>query len=912
MALSTGARLGVYEIGSPLGAGGMGEVYRAKDTKLGREVALKILPESFVYDPERVARFRREAQVLAALNHPHIAAIYGLEETNGSQFLILELVEGETLAQRLKAGPLPLDDALHIARQIADALEAAHEKGIIHRDLKPANIASTADGQVKVLDFGLAKAVEAEPAGANLTHSPTLSMMATQAGVILGTAAYMSPEQAKGLAADHRSDVFSFGVVLYEMLTGRQPFQGDTAPDILTSVLAREPDLGALPSNLNPRLTELLQRCLEKNPRRRWQAVGDLRADLDAIARSAGATAVVPVVDNGPSRRAMALGAALLVMATAAIAFGAGWMLRKPSEPPSAAPIMRFALALPDDQQFTNLGRHVLTFSPDGSKIVYVANSRLYLRSISDLDARPIAGTETWGGVLEPVFSPDGLSLAFFAASDRTLKKISVNGGAAITLCVATLPFGMSWGADGIVFGQGAGGILRVSPNGGQPQVLVKVKDGEVAHGPQVLRNGEVVLFTLATGSSDDRWDTAHIVAQSIPSGERRVVLSGGGDARYLPTGHLVYAVGGIVFAVRFDLAHLAVVGGATPVVEGVRRAPAPVAQAATAQLSVSTTGSLIYLPGPAQTTASQRLLAEVDRGSGHLVPVKLPPGSYLTPRYAPRNGTRVAFQVDEGTQQTIGIYDLSGATTMRRLTLSGANRFPIWSADGQRITYQSDREGDLGIFWQRADGAGAVERLTKPDLGTGHVPDAWSPDGQTLLFESVKEGRFSLWTRYSNGKVEPFGTVQSNTAIDAAFSPDGHWVAYARDEPGQTLTSARVYVEPFPRTGDIYPASNSFAISPSWPPGSKALLYDVLPEFLSIVTFSTQPSLEFGNPTPVAKSGLWRSSFVLPRPWDLSPDGAHILGVLEGTAPQQAANAPTIQVVLNWSEELKRLVPTK
>jgi len=567
---------------------------------------------------------------------------------------------------------------------------------------------------------------------------------------------------------------------------------------------------------------------------------------------------------------------------------------------------------LPEGQQFTGSARHVLAFSPDGSKMVYVANSRLYLRSIGDLDARPIAGTETWGVVVEPVFSPDGLSIVFFAVSDRTLKKISVNGGAAITLCAATAPFGMSWGADGIVFGQGAGGILRVSPTGGQPEVLVKVKEDEVAHGPQMLRNGEVVLFTLATGSNEDRWDTARIVAQSIRSGERRVVLSGGADARYLPTGHLVYAAGGTVFAVRFDTARLAVVGGATPVVEGVRRSIAPVATPATAQFSVSTTGSLIYLPGPAQTTISQHVLAEVDRGTGHVVPLKLPPGSYLAPRYAMRNGTRVAFQVDEGKQQTIAIYDLSGTTTVRRLTLAGANRFPIWSADGQRITYQSDREGDLGIFWQRADGTGAVERLTKPELGTGHVPDAWSPDGQTLLFEAVKEGRFSLWTWYANGKVEPFGTVQSSLAIDAAFSPDGHWVAYARDAAGQGLAGARVYVEPFPSTGAIYPVSNGLAFSPLWPPGSKALLYDATPDSFSVVTFSTQPSVEFGNPATVAKSGLWRSSFAQPRPWDLSPDGTRILGLLEGTTPQQATSAPTIQVVLNWFEELKRLVPAK
>jgi len=414
MSLSPGTHLGPYEILAALGAGGMGEVYRAHDTKLNRDVALKILPPEFTHDPDRVARFRREAQVLAAVNHPHIAAIYGLEDEKGSQFLVLELVEGETLTQRLKAGPLPLDEVLTVARQIVEALEAAHEKGIIHRDLKPANIAFIGDGQVRVLDFGLAKAMETAPEAANLTHSPTLSIMATQAGVILGTAAYMSPEQAKGLPTDARSDLFSFGVVLSEMLVGRAPFQGETAPDVLASVVAREADLSALPADLSPRLVEALQRCLEKNPKRRWQAAGDLRADLDAIARSPRATALVPalapVAVQRLSRRTLALGAMLLVLATA-LAGSAGWMLRSSPAPAPPAPTARFTIALPEGQQFTNTGRHVLAISPDGTKIVYVANQRLYLRSLGELEARPIAGTESWSGVMEPVFSPDGLTV---------------------------------------------------------------------------------------------------------------------------------------------------------------------------------------------------------------------------------------------------------------------------------------------------------------------------------------------------------------------------------------------------------------------------------------------------------------------------------------------------------------------
>jgi serine/threonine-protein kinase len=879
----------------------MGEVYRARDTKLGRDIALKILPSSFTNDPERVGRFRREAQVLASLNHPHIGAIYGLDEANGTQFLVLELVDGESLDKRIARGPIPVDDALGIAKQIAEALEAAHEKGIIHRDLKPANIALTVDGQTKVLDFGLAKAVESVAVPSDLSISPTITSpaMMTGVGMILGTAAYMAPEQAKGRSADKRSDIWAFGCTLYEMLTGKRAFEGNDVSDILAAVLRGEPDWTALPANTPRTIRRLIERCLAKERQQRVADMSTARYVLTDTGVSDPATAFTEL--RPLWKRVLSLTAVVLFAAT--LGGTVAWTLR-PSAPPAL--MTRFPLVLAQGQGFNNFGRYVITISPDGSQIVYAANSGLYRRSMGSLDARPIAGTENWSAVLEPVFSPDGLTIAFWA-SDQTLKKIGVNGGTAVTLCpIPTAPFGMSWGTDGLVFGHPSGGIFRVSPNGGQPELLVKLKENEVAQGPQVLSDGQTVLFTLATGTGADRWDTAQIVTQSLRSGERRVVLTGS-DARYLPTGHLVYALGGVVFAARFDLSRLAVIGAATPVIEGVRRAPG--IQSGAAHFSVSNTGSLIYLAGPAQS--NQRLLAEVDRATGHLTLLKLPPGSYLFPRYAPRDGGRVAFEVDEGKQQTIAVYDLSGATTMRRLTLGGANRFPIWSADGQRIAYQSDREGDRGIFWQRADGTGAVERLTKPESGMSHVPDSWSPDGQTLLFEAVREGRFTLRSfSVRDGKDEQFGSVQSSIAIDAAFSSNGHWVAYDASQAG--FAGARVYVEPFPRTGAIYLApSNGLAASPLWPAGTKSLLYDVAPNFFSVVTFSTQPSVEFGNPEPVVKGGLERPGFTNPRPWDLSPDGTRILGVLNGVPTEGNATA-TIQVVLNWFDELKHLVPMK
>ncbi len=437
MPLANGSRLGLYDIIAPLGVGGMGEVYRAKDTKLGRSVAVKVLPDAFLADPDRVPRFEREAKVLAALNHPNIAALYGMEEAEGRHFLVMELVEGETLAERLQRGRLEVEDALRIAVHIADALEAAHEQGIVHRDLKPANVKITPDDKVKVLDFGLAKAMETAPAAGNLTTSPTLSMMATQAGLILGTAAYMSPEQAKGFRADHRSDIFSFGAVLYEMLTGRQSFHGDTAPEILASVLVRDPDLAALPPNLNPRLIDLLKRCLEKSPKRRWQAIGDVRAEFEAIApapRTMPAAAEIVAPAKPLWRRAIPVVATALV--ASALTGAAVWRLRSP-RPPS---ITRFSIALPEDQRWTNTGRRMVDLSPDGTQIVYVANARLYLRTMADLEARPISGTEALSGVTQPTFSPDGRSIAFYSNAERALKRIPVSGGAAVAICPAENP----------------------------------------------------------------------------------------------------------------------------------------------------------------------------------------------------------------------------------------------------------------------------------------------------------------------------------------------------------------------------------------------------------------------------------------------------------------------------------------
>ena len=702
-----GRQLGAYRVMSLLGAGGMGEVYRARDTTLGRDVAIKTLPRLFVREPERLARFDREARTLASLNHPHIGAIYGLEDVDGIPALVLELIEGLTLAERLAKGPLPVRDALTIAVQIAEALEAAHEQGIVHRDLKPANIKVRADGVVKVLDFGLAKAMELPGASGvtGLSPLPTITTPAmTQAGTILGTAAYMSPEQARGKPVDKRADIWAFGCVLYEMLSGRRAFGAEEVSDTLAAVLRGEPDWAALPSDVSPGLRMLVRRCLEKDRQKR---IADISTALfvigePAIVAPAASAAPAPVTLPRPPiwRRAMPFLVTALVVG--ALAGGIAWNLR-PSASPST--IVRFPLTLAAGQDFTNDGRQVVAISPDGTHVVYVANSELHLRSMSDTAARPIAGTS--GVPLSPVFSPDSRSIADWSADDAAIKRISINGGTAVTICPAERPFGITWNADGILFGQGRAGIMRVPASGGKPETVVTVAEGEVAHGPQLLPDGRTVLFTVAPVVGTDRWDQAKVVVQSSGSEERKTLIEGGSDGRYLPTGHLVYALGGTLFAVPFDVRRLQLTGQPVPVIVGVRRAIAPDVNTGAAHVSVSSGGSLVYVPGPASITTAHRELVRLNR-TGGAEPLKLPPGPYEFPRISP-DGTRLAFGTDDGKEATVSIYDLAGTSSMRRLTFGGKNRFPIWSADSDRVAFQSDREGDLGIFWQRADGSGTA-----------------------------------------------------------------------------------------------------------------------------------------------------------------------------------------------------------
>ncbi len=900
MPLTVGSRLGSYEIVALLGAGGMGAVYQARDTKLGRAVAIKVILDAFASDSERIGRFEREAKMLASLNHPRIAALFGMEHVDGQHLLVMELIEGETLADRLRRGPMPIDTALSTAIQIAEALEAAHEKGVVHRDLKPANVKITAEGEIKVLDFGLAKVMESESTSAGLANSPTLSMMASQAGLILGTAAYMSPEQAKGLPADHRSDVFSFGTVFFEMLTGRQPFSGDTAPDVMASVLVREPDLELLPPKLNPRVSALVRRCLEKSPRRRWQAIGDVRAELEIIAGDPH-----PVVSGeGPATDTPVWRRAMPILVTAVLASGltalAAWTLMRPVPPPVA----RFTFPLPDGQRFSASGRPLLDISPDGTQLVYVADQQLHLRPLSSLEARPIKGAGGAGGVLNPRFSPDGRSIVFWSGAEQALKRIPVEGGTPSTICAASRPYGISWHGPLIFVGQGSAGIIKVPADGGTPETVVTLKPDEQAYGPELLPDGDTLLFTIATSTAIDKWDRSKVVRQSLKSGERRVLIDDASDARYVPTGHLLYARSGVLMATRFDTDRLSPTGSPVTMVQGIRRSDG--GQTGAAQFSISANGTVVYVPGPVSGSSPRGELAFIDR-SGKEEKLKLPSFIYESPRASP-DGKHLAVTTGDATTANVWIYDLSGTRAIRQLTFGGLNRYPVWTPDSQRIAFQSDREGDLGIFWQRADGTDTARRLTKPQPGASHIPEAWSRVRDRLFFTSSAAAVFSLWSlSLPEQKLEAMDKIASRgSSLNSSLTKDGRWIAYSVGEGKGVIA---IYVAPLPWTGPKYRIANG--VFPVWSSDARELYYMGFGGTLFATKVSTERGFEFSEPVRLPVSRLFFAGPAIQRGYDVMPDGRLIAAIPpqegQGALPEQ------IEVVINWFEDLKRqAVPAK
>jgi serine/threonine-protein kinase len=892
MALSSGTRLGTYEVIALIGSGGMGEVYRARDTRLKREVAIKVLPDAFAQDPDRLARFQREAELLATLNHPNIGAVYGFEQSETASAIVLELIEGETLAARIHRGAIPVRAALAIALQIAEALEAAHERGVIHRDLKPANIKLTPDDKVKVLDFGLAKALESNAASATpgaLSHSPTLSMMATQAGMILGTAAYMSPEQAKGFPADQRSDIFAFGTVLYEMLTGRQPFPGETAPDVLASVIVREVDFNALPPNLNPRLRELLERCLEKNPKRRWQAVGDVRGELERV------VADPDVLRRGDRRslwvRAMPAAAAALVASVATA--GAIWI----SRPASTSQVTRFAIPVPTDQAL-NLNLQLLAISPDGKRLVYAANRQLYRREMSDLRVEPINGTRSTDPVA-PAFSPDGASVAFFANADRTLKRISLSGGTAVTVAKApSRPTGLSWSGEHLFFGQGADGIHRVLASGGESQRIVTLSAGESANSPQLLPDGESLMFTLVrTGAEVIVTTSARVVVQSLASGTRKVVIDGGMGARYV-SDRLVYFVRSALFAAPFDAQALAIRGDAVPIVTSTMRA----GLTGGGQFNVSQNGTLVYIPDAVDLNGN--LVAASRDGRVARVITNEPSAYPRYPRVSP-DGRWVAVTQGPGQEGDVWVHDLSGERQPVKLTSEGHDITPVWTSDSRTVFYLSN--GQLRSI--RADGSDARPKLVEPEgqaTSVVRTPLDFAPDGR-LMVGVTNPGKGRDLMLMSVGKSEalqPWLATEYNEG-PARFSPDGSLVAYVSDSSGRP----EIWVRPFPGPGAPIRLSRDGGQEPVWSADGRELFYQEGSRMLAVTVLATRPEFRVGAATELFSGGYRMYTGTIPLTYDVARDGRFIVIRMEKEDP---VDRPEIVVVLNWLEELKQREPTK
>jgi serine/threonine protein kinase/Tol biopolymer transport system component len=905
-----GQVLGPYVISAQIGAGGMGEVYRARDAKLNRDVALKILPTAFALDPDRLARFTREAHVLASLNHPHIAAIYGFEESSGFQALVLELVDGPTLADRLARGPIPRGEALLIAKQIAEALEAAHEKGILHRDLKPANIALTTDGQVKVLDFGLAKALEpASGMQSDITASSALTTpVMTGMGVVLGTAAYMSPEQATGRPVDKRSDIWAFGCVLHEMLIGTRAFEGEAVSDTLASVIAKDPDWTALPADTPAPIRKLLHRCLEKDRKRRLADISDARLEIEE-ALTATSSDAKPANPATLANRAVPWTVAAVAVAVAGLIL----VLWAPRRRMAPAPL-RLSVELGADASLVTDQGTAAILSPDGGVLAFVAQkgpggrSQLYIRRLEQLQATALSGTDE---ARSPFFSPDGRWVAFFAGG--TLKKISVTGGAAVTLCDA--PNGLGGGTwaddDTITFANRAEGkgLWRVSAAGGKPELLTTAVEGEIYRWPHVLPGGRAVLYTSQAG----RFASPNIVVQPLPNGPRKVLLrSGYLYGRYLPSGHLLYMHEGTLFAAPFDLNRLELVGPPVPALEGVA-----VDAATGAQFAVAANGTLVYLPAP---VASEDVpISWMDR-AGKTTLLRPTPANWSNPFFA-LDGQRLAMDIFDGKQVDVWIYDWARDTSSRLTFDASDDREPVWTPDGRRIVFGSTRDtrSAFNLYWQRADHTGEVQRLT--DSKNSQYPASWHPSGRFLVFvELSQETGNDLMILPMDGD-EASGwkpgkpTVFLNSPFAETypmFSPDGRWLAYASDESGRN----EMYVRPFPgpggkwqiSTGEGAEGGGAFLLQPMWSRARRELFYTTTDDRIMVVPYTV-----VGDVFRADKPRLWSEARFMRRPRqasiDLHPDGDRFA---VATVPQAQIKATQDKVVLifNFFDELRRIAP--
>ena len=874
-----GRTLGNYRIVEKIGEGGMGEVFRARDERLDRDVAIKVLPEHLAEDPKRRERFEREGRAVSSLNHPNICTLHDIGRHDGIEFIVMEYIEGETLARRLERGALPLEQALQVGIQIGEGLDKAHRQGVVHRDLKPGNIMLTKDG-AKLLDFGLAKlrapaAVVAESALA--TEDKPL----TAEGTLVGTVQYMAPEQLEGKEADARTDVFAFGAVLYEMITGNKAFEGTSQASLIAAIMSSEPrHLSKLQANSPPALDRTVAKCLAKDPEERWQTARDLVDELQWI--DSGAAAETAVAK--PQYRRLALVALLGALVVTAIV----WVIRL--EPPLTPSPARLHLSLPDGQEIGTKWCPPLVFSPDGSQLLFLSGHRgedrqLHLRPINGFEARPLPGTE-WA--IMPFFSPDGRWIGYF--SGGKLRKLSLAGGAPVTICDAPqMVAGASWGLDdSIVFASAGSGLMKVPAIGGSPEPLTTLQQGEIQHWwPQFLPDGKAIVFTADT-KSGFRPATA-----SLETGEHHVLeeLGAGRVARYIPTGHIIYAEGGQLLAVPFDPVRLELKGTASSVLDGLYTSPT----SGLAYFAVSNTGTLAFLPG--SQAEVERQLVLVDR-QGVGTPLVEERGNFLSPRYSP-DGTKVAVGRLMGSgRREIWVYDLMSGARIR-LTTGGDNGMPIWGPDGDRITFWKDFE----TIQSKVVGGDEVEELHQSLNPI--FPGSWTPEGDVLIFEEIHpETRSDIWVLSEEGEANPWIATEFNEGTPQ-LSPDGRWLAYVSNESGRY----EVYVQAYPGTSEKMTVSTDGGFEPVWSPDGRELFYSIGGRVM-VVSIQTTPVFRSNRPRQLFESPYISAATIAvrARTYDVAPDGQHFL-MIEG-GEEEGANR--LHLVLNWFEELERLVPTE
>jgi len=916
LTLSPGTKLGPYEILAPIGAGGMGEVYRARDTRLGREVAVKVLPQAFARNADRMARFEREARLLAALNHPNIATIHGLEESSGVVALVMELVEGPTLADRIAGGPIPLDEALPIVSQVAAALESAHEKGIIHRDLKPANIKVKPDGGVKVLDFGLAKALEESPAGLDPDKSPTISMAASMAGVVLGTAAYMSPEQARGKLLDKRTDIWAFGCVLFECLTGRRAFPGETATDTIAAVLEREPDWSALPEKTPTGVRRALRRCLQKDLQRRLRDIADARMEIeDALAllsSSVGAGAVSAAAGQATARpraaawrRSLPITVAVLVLALASALIWS--LLRAPTTESAPAPVTRFKIILPPNQQ---VEASALALSPDGRELVFgIVEDKgdtgpvddtinLFLHRFETGETKIIPGTEL---AYLPFFSPDGRWIGFIDAGISALKKVPRIGGTPqIVHSLAEPVVGEAiWTDDDAIICATVSTLFRIPADGGTPETLLKLEDLLLPKGEMFFNSikslpGTSALLLGVEGSGPEQSNVS-----VLAGGKRKPLVTGGSFPIYLSTGHLLYLIAGQpgfydAFVAPFDLKRLELTGKSVPVLQGIRTA-----RNRKFSLAVSRDGILAYASGPTGGTTFE--MTWLDRaGRSELVGEKQGEMErLLSPRISP-DGRRLLFSRGRSNaDMNLFVYDLAAGHFR---ILAGPEAFwSIWTPNGNRVVYtrMNPERTAVNLYWKSADGSGPEERLTKSDRF--QQPLFVTKDGWLVYHEGVDpEMGVDLWMLSLEGDdmPKPLLRTRANERL-ASLSPDGRFMAYVSDTTGRE----EVYVRPFPEGEGQSQVTNGGGTGPLWAPDGQTLFYrNLTGTRLFAVPVTWDPAPSFGQPQ--ITEGRWERESSFGRMYDISPDGKRLIMI---SITESAGNE--ITVILNWFEELKRLV---